>query len=286
MALTAFGKTWFDAAWSAREWKWIRIVFVLVWWPWIPFVLFSYSDQPVPTGLAQFANLSWLTLPGVNVLVTVLSALACWYYLRGKRMLLATGTMLGMGVLVYTLHDSQGAFMRNEVLNLILLGQVVALIQAHFRENISESDLRNSIIFNSQQMLVATYFISGLTKVFTAGFGWIVDSPNISLQIYKAWMSLYYSVEWPFLQDLGVYFSDLIASYPLITQFVFAGALMLELFCWLALLNRRLARWIGWMLFAMHMGIFVLLGVLFIPYMAVVVIFLIGLSKPGKEKAI
>lgn len=285
MALKVFGKTWFDASRTAREWKWMRIVFVLVWWPWIPIALFSYSDQPVPTGLAQWVDLSWLTWPGVNVFVTALTALACWYYLQGKRMLLATGTMLGLGVLVFTLHDSQGAFQRNEVLHLILLGQLVALVQAEFRKNLSDAELRNQLIFNSQQMLLAVYFISGISKLSTAGLGWITDSPNISLQIYKAWMSLYYSVEWPVFQDLGVFFSDLVAGHPVITQFVFAGALLLELFCGLALLNRRLARWIGWMLLAMHLGIFVLLGVLFVPYMAVVVIFLIGFSR-GRAGAV
>jgi hypothetical protein len=278
------GRTWFNGSWTAREWKVIRLIFVLVWFPWIPITVFSYADQPVPTGLARFVDLSWLGWPGINVFVTGITAAACWFYLRGKRMFWATGTMLVLGVLVFTLHDSQGAFMRNEVLNLILLGQMAALIQQKWKPIKSEGELRNRLIFNSQQMLLATYFISGISKVVTSGLGWVTDSPNISQQIYKAQMSLYYSVEWPFLQDLGVFFSELVAAHPLITQVVFAGTLLLELVCGVALLNRRIARWIGWMLVAMHAGIFVLLGVLFIPYVAVVVIFLIGLSKQRKEE--
>lgn len=283
MALKFAGRTWFNGNWSAREWRLIRWVIALAWLPWIVITCFSYTGQPVETGIARYVYLAFLTWPGINVAVCLLAALAGWFYVRGKRPIAATGTMLLIGVLVFTLHDSQGAFQRNEVVNLVLLGQFVAHIGVWWKQRKGEqtplANLRNHLVFNSQQMLLATYFISAITKLNTAGLNWIIDSPNISLQVYKANMSLFYSVEWEFLRSNGLFWSDAIAAHPLITQLVFGGSLALELFCVVALLNRPIARVVGWMLLGMHLGIFLLFGVMFFPFLAFVIVLLIGFPR-------
>lgn len=278
---------WFDSTWTAGEWRRIRWGIALTYLPWIAWVVLSYSSQPVPTGIAKWIDLSFLTIPGINALVFGAAALCCWWYVRGERLLYATGGMLGIGILVFTLHDSQGAFQRNEVLNLVLLGQVVAHLQAHYQERRGNKESaetsRSRIIFYSQQMLLATYFISGITKLGTSGLNWVVDSPNISLQIYKAQMALYHSLDWPFLQDLALTFSDLAADYPLAVQFIFGGALALEVFCFIGLINRRLGRWVGWLILLMHLGVFLLLGVFFFPFFLLVIFLLVGTGGRKKE---
>jgi hypothetical protein len=285
MALKIGKRTWFDGNWSAREWRLIRWVAALVWLPWVGIAVFSYTAQPVPTGIARWIDLSFLTWPGINVAVVLLAVVASGFYVRGKRMLIATGTMLTIGILTYTLHDSQGAFQRNEVANLVLLGQFVALLGAWWKKRkgnpIPQPKLRNQLVFNSQQMIVAPYFISAITKLNTSGLHWIGDSPNIALQVYKANMEMYFSLEWDFFRELGIAYSEFMAANPLLVQILFAGALSLELFCVLALLNRRIARVVGWMMVAMHVGILLLFGVIFLPLVAFIVVLLIGF--PGKD---
>ncbi|MEM7037926.1 MAG: hypothetical protein AAF570_13165, partial [Bacteroidota bacterium] len=252
----------------------------VIWYPWIPFALFNYDSQPVPTGLSSLVDLSFLFTPGVNAFVFVLSLGLLHLYIRGRHLRLVTGGMFLLTLLVYTLHDAQGSFTRNDVLTMIVAGQFLAHLFFHGQD---PQTIRDRAISYSKQALLAAFFISGVTKVQTSGLDWVLDAPNISLQMYKSNMSNFLSLEWEGFRWMAENWSQLFAENATLVRCLFAVVLLLELCCPVAMLSKKAALRVGWALVLLQGGFVVFLGVLFPSFLGSTLIFLVnvpaGLSR-------
>jgi hypothetical protein len=261
-------------SYSARTWWIVRLLFGVFWFVHVPYTLFTVSGQPVPAGLANFVDLTILTNTTVAIAITALSAIILWLYVRGTSLLGVTLGMFVIGVLTQTLLDSQGAFHRNEILSLIPLGQFLAYaISKVFKAD--DTVVCNRAISFSKQMIVATYFIAGITKLQISGVYWVIDSPNAVLQFAKSFYQLYYSIDAAFVPSFVNSITSFWSSFPNLLRLMMLGGLLLEVLSPLALYNKRTGKWFGWLMLAFHIGIFFIMAVLFLHFLFVLILFFI-----------
>ncbi len=102
----------------------------------------------------------------------------------------------------------------------------------------------------TRQVFISTYVVSAITKLIQSHGLWFKDAPYFSLQIVKAMGMAKYGdygegrdVEW---------FAQLMVDHPWLAKLFIGGALPLELFAFLALLNRRLALAFGIAMYLFH----------------------------------
>jgi len=105
----------------------------------------------------------------------------------------------------------------------------------------------------TRQVFMSTYVVSAITKLIQSHGLWFKDAPYFSLQIVKAMGMAKYGdygegrdVEW---------FAQLMLDHPWLAKLFIGGALPLELFAFVALLNRRLALAFGIAMYLFHSSV-------------------------------
>ena len=84
---------------------------------------------------------------------------------------------------------------------------------------------------------------------------WIIDSPDVAVQIVKSHSQKYYEYLQPQWSDMGMTYANWITAHPWLTRIMLTGGLVLELFAFLLLINRAWAAAIGISLILMHLAI-------------------------------
>jgi hypothetical protein len=102
----------------------------------------------------------------------------------------------------------------------------------------------------TRQVITSTYVVSAISKLVQSHGLWFQDAPYFGLQITKALGMARYGDYGPGgdMQWLAQFFLD----HPLAAKIFIGGALPLELFAFLALLNRRMSLVFGLGLFTFH----------------------------------
>lgn len=247
---------------AAIDYRWyervaMRCFFALALWKLIPLSLDGYAIT-TPNGLARFFDLRFLLNPQIFASARWCFLVALVFYVWGVGWSIALPFLTLATVLVGTIINSNGAISHySQIVSLVLCAQTAA----HFtnvlrrRPKAADKNDENRLIFWSQQAIVATYLVSGLTKLFRTSGMWIIQSPKVALQIIKTTDQDYYDRLEPASRDNGEAIAHWIAHHPLLVALVLGAGLLLELTTPLALLGRTWALAYGLSLIAFHESI-------------------------------
>ena len=159
-----------------------------------------------------------------------------------------TAAMFLLSLLLFTLQDSNGIFPRNGLYTTIFLVQSIA----YWR---NAPALKTERIQFAIQIIVAGYLLAAIAKLQQSGLQWITDAPMASLQMIKGYAYQYIDTGNPAELLNGMNRADFAWQHPHFIQGLFAASLLLELFAWLAVKNKKWALAIGLALLCMHTGI-------------------------------
>jgi len=243
-----------------------------------------YTTQPLPNGLGHLVDLTFLGHPATFALLRHLAPVALGLYALGIAPLLSLGYMAALLTGVGALENSQGAIGHHlQILCLVALAQWVAYAVTIRRGGprlsgwglLPLTAAHRSATQAAKLLLAAGYVTSGWTKLIASGGQWIVQLPNIALQLVKSQANVYYDTL--ALQPAWVTaLPRLIADHPNLTRLAFTPGLLLELGAFLALTGRRASFWIGLGLLAMHVLARELMDLGFIAHEWLIIIFFIN----------
>ncbi|WP_138085242.1 hypothetical protein [Phragmitibacter flavus] len=235
----------------------MRFGVAMVTWSSMKFLPSPLHSQPVPHGLAAWGvDFTWLSDPelcawfvpfcGVSLLLYIVGV---WPVLTLIAPLLA---IVGQGVL----SNSQGAIHHtSQVIAVALLAGWLAGVWSVVARR-SNKPLPGA--FNPQQLgldwmrqiLIAGYVVSALMKLIDSGGDWLGNTPYFGLQIEKSTgMAFHANLEPP---ENAAWLAQYFIDHPLMAKITIGFGLPLELFAFLALLNRRMALFFGLALYAFH----------------------------------
>jgi len=258
----------------------MKVFLSIVLTPYLIAVLFRFNTQPFPEGICRIFDCSSFALTPFNYFISAALIFLSVMNILEKKIIFILSAYCFLCIAILSLERSNGVYHREEVWSMILLIQLLVYVIASFKKKSVEekfSFIRDKGMQYSRQMIAAAYVISGITKLQTAGLNWIIDSPNFAIQVVKSYSSKYYDTGNVYFLQKGEIVSQLILNHPHLIQLLFAGALMLELFAFVAVLNRKSAFWYGLLLLAMQIGIFYFLSFSILSFLSCVLIFLINL---------
>lgn len=225
---------------------------------------FPFESQNVPTGLAHFVDLTFLSKPGVMTWVTWAFAVLCLPYVvgRGLAVVLPLLTLIHCSVFAY--FNSQGFKSHgNQIISLILLAQacVVVFFAAHRWIKGRPFPLRagrtrdSYLIYYSQVVIAGVYMTSVVSKLDVSNFRWIHNLPNMAVQLVKTHRQEFYSnpAKSGITRDAEVPTARWMLDHPNQTRLLLGAGLLLEALCFLVLANRGWALVIGLSITAMHL---------------------------------
>jgi hypothetical protein len=274
-------RAWEPAACGPLEAAVARTLFagVVLWSAPIPE---GITGQPDPVGLARLVDLMVLSRPAV---AGVLNALG----------------VFRIGALVYmlavlaggrTLVNSQGAVGHaHQVVGLVLVAQIAAHLRHARRRARGDAGgapgagVDELAFHHSRQAVAALYVAAGVSKLVKSGGTWVLDAPNLAVQIVKT--SDQHAYSFPGAAGPGAMdgWAAAVAAHPGLARAVLAAALLLELTAFVALAGRRAAAGVGSGLILMHAGTGFLMRLHFLRNQAVVAIFFLGVPRPAARAA-
>lgn len=225
---------------------------------------FQFDSQDVPTGLAHFVDLTFLSKPGVMPWVTWIFAALCVPYVFGRGLVAVLPVMTLIHCAVFAFFNSQGYKSHgNQIVSLILLAQacVVLFFAAHRWLFDRPFPLRagrtrdSYLIYFSQVVIAGVYMTSVVSKMDVSKFRWIQNLPNMSVQLIKTHRQEFYSnpEKSKVARDADVPAAQWMLAHPNQTRLLLGAGLLLEALCFLVLANRGWALVIGLSITGMHL---------------------------------
>lgn len=295
---------------DAAEWFFVRLGLAIVVWMIFPMTLFP--EQPTPNGLAHLgADFTWLNDPAAMQVCKWVLGGALTLYVLNRFLWLALPVMTLLMVASGTLTNSQAAEVshHSQPVALILLVQTVWLyvgIVRRMRGKPATDDDRNRnirvsatkrwftlAVYFSIQTFCAAYMVSVVSKVVLSDGKWVKQSANFPIQLVKNDLADHYNTvngegqTEPTSEGLGKFrkiTQDFFVGYPNIGRAMLASGMLLEAFCFLALLSRKVASIYGILLIAFHLVISLAMGLTFTYNIILLSIFFVGmpyvLSRP------
>jgi hypothetical protein len=220
-----------------------------------------FGSQPEPVGLARFFDLTFLHEPSVFAVIRGVFLAGILMYAAGLVVPVALIAMLFANVTIATLNVSQGAVGHSgQVIGIPLLLQTIAILivlaprWGGLRNLVALSAPAERLLVDwTRQGVVATYLVTGCTKLIVSQGRWAGRGAEFVMQIEKAQTEA--------LHDTGVAVSDLaqrvtgfLAEHPFCASVMLTVALAVELTAPLALLNRRMSGLIGLLLLGFHIA--------------------------------
>lgn len=264
-------------SYSDKEWAVTRAITSIFWLATMWRVVLVYGrGNPFPEGVCRWFDCSALADGPLSWIALAVASLLAIAYVRGNSPLIITASMACMSVVILSIERSHGVQAREEFWSMILLGQTAA----HARYRLGNETLRqtipiqNIVMAYSIQMLTVAYMIAGITKLQTAGINWVLDSPNVQLQVVKlaAQIRIEFGIEWPstYADGVGLF----IDRYPNFFRMLFAIALLIELFAFVGMLSKKLSRLYGIMLLLLHAGIMLLMFIVIPTFIVCIVAYM------------
>ncbi len=249
------------------------------------------SEAPSePNGLAHFIDLA--ALLNHDAAWTFMywgSVVALLFYVAGFLMPVSTFFLLAVHVCVYTLDNSYGAIKHaQQLIGIVLLAQFLAytiwpLALTFWKSKLSRK-LKPTLGRNAHELAVhwtiaavaAAYVVSGVTKLVESEGRWIIDTPNLAVQLEKTEKQNYYNDLQTEPAPLANWANNLLTNQPNLGRMVFGSALILELAAIIALFGRPYALMIGVALIALHLSISAAMGLSFPNHLKIIAIYLIN----------
>lgn len=256
-------------------WEMVLMRAFLLWPFWIVVQRTVQGTQPRPNGIAHFVDLTWLANPSAQMVLNGAYWIAGVLFVSGRAMIPALAAISAILVAKGTLINSQGA--TNHALQLITLVSLTMLVAYCFRWKCGwtrhESHVR--AVHWAKVMIAASYVSAAVCKLFASSEFWIARVPYMALQILKSNLQTYYTNlenQSPVAQNFAYW----IVEHPHLARMLFGAGLLLELFCFLALINRWWALFIGLGMVGMHWMIHVVMSLEFKHHVYLLLIFYVN----------
>ncbi|MFT5105327.1 MAG: hypothetical protein ACI8XO_002198 [Verrucomicrobiales bacterium] len=238
--------------------------------------LASFTEAKSPVGIGHLIDLTFLSDPGVGTALHWIVIPALIAYAAGFVLPVSTLIVFLIHCAIFTLNNSKGATHHGyQILCITLFAQVCVLwapillrrLPENFRRYLPRHEpglhIRDLFTYYSQVAIAGCYVIAGLSKVLRSHVKWIIDSPDVAVQIVKSHSQKYYEYLQPEWSDMGLTYATWIAEHPWLTRLMLTSGLALELFAFLLLINRAWAAFIGISLILMHLAIGEIMGLHF-----------------------
>lgn len=161
-------------------------VLLFGWFDWLLPTLIN-APPPYPAGVAQYVNLSILADPALRGVLRVGMILALIPYALGVAMPVATAVLAFLWTGAGALSCSHGDLSHSsQLVALVLIAQFLAYAQDAFvrwRDGGASAvdDGHELAVWYSKQVIVASYVVTGMTKVLRSSGQWLLQGPNISV---------------------------------------------------------------------------------------------------------
>jgi hypothetical protein len=255
-----------------KEWICIKIPLIFIWINVFQYCLAKGYSVPIPLGVCRLFNCS-IFLEGFGLfLITAIAYLLSVAYFFDFKMKWVTIGLFVLSVIVFTSEESSGILNRNGTFSFLFLAQSFA----YWLKGSNLAKLKHSRIQFSIQAVTVGYFLSACSKLLDSGLSWPIDGTRITLQVLKSFHYSYYT---------NLDGSELVKATEVI-QFlndsqnsmiaVLAASLLIEFFALTAAIDKTYARFYGFGLLLMHIGIHYFMGILIISFAVPMVIVLIN----------
>ena len=281
---------------SAGEWFCLRLCFgALVFFTILEPHPFRYEAQPLPTGIAHFADLTWLHWwqladipffkggPGMHETFVALGLVLCAAYVAGRGLVITLPLLALLHILPRTLNNSQGFTHHGfQLVSLVLVAQTLVAWWFFFRRKRAPSGqpdgpaLPSCMLYYSAGVVALSYTVSALTKLTATRGLWIWDSHAVCIEIVKSHRLLYFArLDPEFAVDPS---SALwLLHHPWITRILFGAGFLLELFAFVAIKGRPWALLTGLSIIAFHRSVWWLMKLEFPLHEWLLLIFLVNI---------
>lgn len=258
------------------RWEMFFMRLIVLWPCWSLIERQVVNVQKKPNGLAYFVDLTFLANSQVQSALVIAFLVAGFFYVIDRLGLLALAIITAIMVAKGTLINSQGAINHSlQLLTLVMLVQLVVQIVSAIKK---WPDLQKQIqsIHWVKVVIVASYVSSAFVKLFASSEFWVARVPYLALQIIKSNLQAYYTDLEPMATGWVAAFPYWVANNPNLARIFFSGGLLLELFAFLILINRRWAFGMGLVILLFHESISYLMAIDFKNHVWLVAIFLIN----------
>ncbi len=251
---------------SEPEWLAAKISIMYVWLFITVEILFVYKSAPFPQGIFTLNLIYKIENSITNYILILTSIVFCTLYLFEKMMRLTTIVLFMISVFTFSLEESNGILNRYSLLSFIFFAQFLAYQFSHHYKNLNHTQLRFSF---SIQAIAGGYILSGLSKLLVSGVDWISNSKYLSLQIIKSHYYNYLTYGNPETLEIGEKYAQFAQNNTIIIESLLTISIVLELFAWISIGNKKRALVYGSLLMLMHTGISILMDIK-----------LVGISRP------
>jgi hypothetical protein len=244
----------------------------------------TFSTMPFPNGLAHIIDFTLLAEPGLWAVLRGFSIPCLIAYTLGRFSFPALTYLLALIVSFGTLRNSQGAIGHStQLLALVMLAQwgmslIDLLTKPHKAMALWKTDTEGErgMIHAARVMMAAAYLTTAISKIDRSNGRWLLDLPNLSVQIVKTQANDYYNTLEPIEPPLAKRLPDLIAEHPNLARLFFAPGLLIEFFFLLGLLGRRWSAGMGLAAIGLHRSIELLMGLRFSSHEVLLWIFFVN----------
>ncbi len=240
----------------------------------------TFTSQPVPHGLGQWIDFSFLGNPAIFSIIEPICWVCLGLYAAGVFPVLSLGFVSFLGIGAGTLMNSQGAIGHTTQL-IVMVATAQFLCYAWFAA--TEKNFlcasRNAHTWAadwSKVVIAAGYTVSGLVKLLRTDGEWLVRSPLLSLQLMKTNEMDYYNRLIEGQNFWADTFPRILVEQPWLAWIIFGSGLLLEFFCFLAMLGRVWALAFGAGLIVMHLTISKIMRLSFEEHMLLLLIFFVN----------
>ncbi len=250
---------------------------LLVLWPcWSLIERQVVAVQPTPNGLAHFIDFTFLANPAVQNGVMIVFFITGFFYVIDRLAVPALAVITGILIAKGTLINSQGAINHSlQLLTLVMLSQLIVQIVAAVKKW-EPSEKQIQAMHWTKVVIAASYVSSAFVKLFASNVFWVARVPYLALQIIKSNLQAYYTDLEPMATGWVAEFPYWVASHPNLARVFFSSGLLLELFAFLLLINRRWALAMGLIILLFHESISFLMNIDFKNHVWLMLTFLIN----------
>lgn len=265
---------------SGWEMVLMRLLFAWLVWRLLPLEV-AYVAQPVPNGWGHLMDFTFLAEGGYWSVLRLCTGVALLIYAVGAAPVLSLGWPALVLTAYGTLENSQGAIGHH-----LQLTCMVALAQWGVYLAGARQGLRQVLwpalhdhqlaVHWAKLVIVAGYVTSACVKLIASGGLWLVQLPDISLQLLKTHANVYYDTLRPAEGWVATKLPYFISEHPNLTRLFFAPGLVLELLAFVALAGRGKAFLLGAGLLVMHWLVRAVMNLSFGSHEWLLIIFLLN----------
>jgi hypothetical protein len=195
-------------------------------------------------------------------------------YVLEKHMIFVTALLAILTCIIISFQESNGIYQRATLLTVIWAVQSFAYITYKFNNKF------NLVFYRQQypvQIIAAAYTLAAVSKLYQSGLSWPLQGAEfLPLQIIKGFSFDYFSWGEPHIMERGRYISTLMLDHPNSVKALLTTTMLLEFFCFIAIIKPSVRFIYGIGLLVMHIGILYAMNVLVLSIAAPMAIFFIN----------